>query len=72
MIRKVLDKIEGTAFKSALEYKKTTRQKFEEGGLIAQAREVQVSIAGYLQAMRDFGEITETERRCLYIYYATT
>jgi hypothetical protein len=71
MTRKTLDKIEGTVFKTTLDYKKASRKALEEKGCQHQAREVQVSIAGYLQAMRDLGVITESERKCLYIYYAT-
>lgn len=35
------------------------------------AREVQNSMWGYLQGLRDAGIISETERRVLYNYYAT-
>ena len=71
MTANVLEKIEGTVFKATLEYKKNMRKRFVERGLEKEAREVQTSIAGYVQALRDADIITEGERQTLYIYYGT-
>lgn len=67
----VLRKFEGTAFKATLEYKKAERKRLEAAGFIGTAEGVKKSIAGYVQALRDCGVVTESERRVLFIYYAT-
>ena len=71
MTKKALEKIEGTTYKFTLEQKKADRKHMEEAGHTSAAKEVKASIAGYVQAMRDCGVITESERRTLFIYYAT-
>ena len=67
----VLKRIEGTTYKATLEYKKMERKKMEAGGYEGAAEGVKKSIAGYVQALKDCGIITEHERRVLFIYYAT-
>lgn len=42
-----------------------------EAGLIGSAEGIKKSIAGYTQALRDCGMITERERQVLFIYYGT-
>ena len=71
MTEKVLQKIEGTTFKKTLDYKKRERKNLMDNGYETQAYNVKTSIAGYVQAMRDCGVITERERSILFIYYAT-
>jgi hypothetical protein len=71
MTKKVLEKIEGTIYKTTLENKKNDRQRFEKMGLEKDARAIRTSIAGYVQALRDCGVITERERQVLFIYYGT-
>lgn len=71
MTKKALEKIEGTTYKSTLERKKNDRKHLAEMGLDKDANAVRCSIAGYIQALRDCGIITESERQKLYIYYGT-
>lgn len=71
MTRKALEKIEGTPFKAALEYKMSQRVQLAKAGYADAADAATGSIAGYVQALRDAGIITESERKCLFIYYGT-
>ena len=71
MTREVLKKIEGTNFCGELEYKKRERKRLIEAKCERGAENAKASIAGYVQALRDCGVITERERQVLYIYYAT-
>lgn len=71
MTRKTLEKIEGTIYKTTLENKKEARTRLAKLGHEKEAKSVQASVAGYVQAMRDFGIITERERQELFIYYGT-
>jgi ribosomal protein S17E len=71
MTKKAFEKIEGTIYKTTLDYKKTERKNLEERGFTNAAKEIANSIAGYVQALRDCGVITESERRTLFLYYAT-
>lgn len=71
MVQKTLDKIRGTKYYDTLENKKRERKKMKELRLENAAETVKASIAGYVQAMRDCGIITERERQALFIYYAT-
>lgn len=71
MTKKTLEKLEGTTCKFTLENKKAERKRVEEAGHHNAAEAIKGSIAGYVQAMRDCGVITESERRVLFIYYAT-
>lgn len=70
-IQQTLKKIDGTIYKTTLEHKKETRQHLEKLGLVNTAREVKCSVAGYVQALRDCGVITESDRQKLFIYYGT-
>ena len=69
--QEVLNKIEGTNHKKTLEYKKAEIKRLEEAGYHLGVDSGKASIAGYVQALRDCGVITESERRVLFIYYAT-
>lgn len=69
--QEVLNKFEGTPWKAALEYKRAERKRFEDNGFIGCAEGVKKSIAGYVQALRDCGVVTERERQVLFIYYGT-
>jgi hypothetical protein len=69
--RDVLEKIKGTTYGNTLERKKQWRKNLLESGEERAARETQISIAGYVHALRDAGIITESERRTLFIYYGT-
>ena len=71
MANKVLEKIEGTIYKTTLEHKKSTIKRFKEMELTNDAEAISKSVAGYLQAMRDCGVITDRERQWLYIYYGS-
>lgn len=71
MTKLVLEKIEGTIYKTTLEQKKKDRKRLEEMEHAHEAREIKCSIAGYVQALRDCGVITERERQALFIYYGT-
>lgn len=67
----VLNKIEGTNYKAALEYKRAERKRLEAAEYREAAEGVKKSVAGYVQALRDCGVITERERQVLFIYYGT-
>jgi hypothetical protein len=69
--RELLGKLEGTTYKYTLEHKKTDRKRLEAEGHENAAKSVKASIAGYVQAMRDCGAVTESERQKLFIYYGT-
>lgn len=71
MTQKALEKIVGTQYQKALEYKKAQRKNLEEAGHENAAQSVKASIAGYVHALRDCGIITESERQTLFIYYGT-
>ena len=71
MTQKALEKIAGTPYQKMLEYKRTQRKNLEKAGHDAAADSTKASIAGYVQAMRDCGVITERERGLLFIYYGT-
>lgn len=71
MTRKALEKIEGTIYKTTLEHKKADRQHLAKAGHENAADSVKASIAGYVQALRDCGIITESERQKLFAYYGT-
>lgn len=71
MTQKALEKISGTQYQNALEYKKAQRKNLEEAGHKSAADSAKASIAGYVHAMRDCGVITERERELLFIYYGT-
>ena len=71
MTKEALKKIEGTIYKTALEYKKHQRKLLEEARAQNAADSAKASIAGYVQALRDCGIITESERQTLFIYYGT-
>jgi hypothetical protein len=71
MTKKVLEKIEGTNYKITLEQKRADRKRLKERGHEQAEDEVKASIAGYVQALRDCGVITERERQVLFIYYGT-
>jgi hypothetical protein len=70
-VRQILEKHAGTAYVKTLETKKRSRQSANANGLETTAREIQLSIAGYVQALKDAGIITETERRATWLYYGT-
>jgi trans-2-enoyl-CoA reductase len=72
MTRATIEKIKDTPHGTALEKKKQWRKALLEAGREREARETQTSIAGYVQALRNCGVITERERSVLYIYYGTT
>ncbi len=71
MTKTVLEKLEGTIYKTTLEQKKNDRQRFEEMGHKKEADGIKKSVAGYVQALRDCRVITERERQALFIYYGT-
>lgn len=71
MTKTVLEKIEGTNYKNTLEIKRADRKRLEESGHEQAADAIKASIAGYVQALRDCGVITERERQVLFIYYGT-
>ena len=71
MTANLLQKIEGTPYKTTLEYKKSERKRLEEMKCEHAAISVRSSTAGYLQALCEAGIITESERRTLFLYYAT-
>lgn len=71
MLKKTLEKIEGTVYAQTLNQKKHARKRLEDMGCTTDANAIRASIAGYLQAIRDFGIISESERQRLYIYFAT-
>lgn len=71
MTKKTLEKIEGTNYKATLEYKKSERIRLEEAGYKNAADSAKASIAGYVQALRDCGVITERDRQVLFVYYGT-
>jgi hypothetical protein len=71
MTRETLEKIEGTIYKSTLERKKHDLKHLEDMGLVKDAKGIRCSIAGYLQALRDCGIITESDFRKLFCYYGT-
>lgn len=67
-----LEKIKGTIFETALESKKFAINSFNEMGERIASQTVKNSLAGYLQAMRDCGVVTDRERMWLYLYYTQT
>ena len=71
MTRKTLEKISGTIYAATLTQKMRDRRQLELAGHTAAADNIRYSIAGYVQALRDTGIITESERIILYIYYGT-
>ena len=71
MVQRTLERIEGTTYKATLEKKKSDRKRLAKMGAITDAHSIELSLAGYIQALRDVGVITERERQELFIYYAT-
>lgn len=71
MLKKVLEKIDGTTYKTTLEHKKKDYKYFKSVGLEKNAEKIQGSVAGYVQALRDCGIITESDRQKLFLYYGT-
>jgi hypothetical protein len=71
MTAKALEKINGTPYQTTLEYKRKQRKYLEEAGHAQAAESAKASIAGYCQALRDCGIITERERGALFLYYGT-
>lgn len=70
MTKALLEKIEGTAYRAQLEKMKKIRKQLKDCGLDDAARGVYARITGYIDAMRDCGIITESERNSLFFNYA--
>ena len=71
MTKQILDRIEGSVYKAALERKRAERKRLEAAGLVNDAQDMKCNVSGYVQALRDVGIINDRERQALYIYYGT-